>query len=506
MTDKNKIILTTLNARYSHASIALRYLYANLEEMKGMAEIQEYVINEDLREIAEKMLQSQPSIIGIGVYIWNAADVQRLIAIIKKVSPEVVVVLGGPEVSHLPLRVNFSEADYIIQGEGEIEFRELCRKLLTGEHPQERIIKAAAVDIGKIHLPYEYYTDHDIQARVIYVEASRGCPFTCEFCLSSLDKTVRYFDTSVLLDEFERLWQRGARKFKFIDRTFNLNIKITNAILDFFLKKEPPYLVHFEVVPDNFPESLKERLKQFPKASLQLEAGIQTMNSEVADNISRRHDFEKIEKNLRFIETETSAHLHSDLIIGLPGETLESFGKGLNRLASMTTSEIQIGILKKLSGTGITRHDVECGMVYSDHPPYEILQNKLIPYSEMQRMRRFARFWDIVYNSGNFSHTAPALWMDGDVYGSFSQFSQWVYEETKATHQISIERMALLLFNYLTEKLNQEKSEAAALIAEDLLKIRGRKLPDEVKQHLEALPEIQTRELSSINKRQLRHL
>ena len=203
---------------------------------------------------------------------------------------------------------------------------------------------------------------------------------------------------------------RGARSFKFIDRTFNLNMTFANRILDFFLSKEPPYFAHFEVIPDHFPDVLKAKISLFPEGSLQLEIGIQTLDPVIAKGINRPLRLEKIYENLKFLETETKAHMHLDLIVGLPGETLEGFGRNLDKLCSLTHSEIQIGILKNLSGTTLSRHDTLHGMIYSDTPPYDILQNNNLSFEQIQKMKRFARFWDIFYNSGSFENTVRLLW------------------------------------------------------------------------------------------------
>ncbi|MDX9744758.1 MAG: cobalamin-dependent protein, partial [Arcobacteraceae bacterium] len=214
------IILTTLNGRYTHSSLGLRYLFANLKDLQKKALIKEYVINEKMQDIAEDILKENPKIIGIGVYIWNASDVGELIEILKKVSPQTTIILGGPEVSYLPFRVNMDKADYIIQGEGEIPFYELCRDILEKKEIEKRIFPPKLYDLKEIELPYKYYDDNDIKNRYIYVEASRGCPFSCEFCLSSIDKNVRNFELNELLEEFQTLWDKGVRNFKFIDRTF----------------------------------------------------------------------------------------------------------------------------------------------------------------------------------------------------------------------------------------------------------------------------------------------
>ncbi|MFA5215572.1 DUF4080 domain-containing protein [Sulfuricurvum sp.] len=457
------ILLTTLNARYAHTALGLRYLYANLKELQEHAKIVEFTINDQTQTIAEDLLRYSPRIIGIGVYIWNAAETAQLIEIIKKVSPQTTIVLGGPEAGHLPHRVDFSRADFIISGEGEIAFYELCKNIFAGDIPNERFIRPSLIDLKTVHLPYSAYSDEDVAHRMIYVEASRGCPFECEFCLSSIDEKVRNFPLDQLLEEFEILWQRGARSFKFIDRTFNLNMTFANRILDFFLSKEPPYFAHFEVIPDHFPDVLKSKISLFPAGSLQLEIGIQTLDPVVAKGINRPLRLEKIYENLRFLETETSAHMHLDLIVGLPGESIEGFGRNLNTLVSLTHSEIQIGILKNLSGTTLSRHDEAHGMVYSDIPPYDILQNNLLSFEQIQKMKRFARFWDIFYNSGNFTATVQLLWNEESVFDGFYAFSEWIYTQTLSTWKISLDRQISLIHTYLVSKYTTQIVEEALI-------------------------------------------
>ncbi|MDR2549589.1 MAG: B12-binding domain-containing radical SAM protein [Desulfobulbus sp.] len=499
------IVLATVNARYIHANLGLRWLFANLEELQAQATIQEYCLTDRPGDIAEAILAVGPAIVGIGVYIWNAAEVRRLVGVLKRVEPATTVVLGGPEVSHLPLRVDLREADYLLQGEGEHSFRELCRSLLAGRPPAERIVPAASVETDTLKPPYRFYTDQDLAHRLVYVEASRGCPFACEFCLSSIDRRVRPFPADAFLAELEGLWARGARTFKFVDRTFNANPATAARILDFFLAKEPPFHAHFEAIPDHFPDSLKERLARFPAGTLQLEVGIQTLDARTAANINRRLDMDRIRANLAFLEQRTGAHLHLDLIVGLPGESLERFGQHLDALVALTSGEIQIGILKKLSGTAIDRHDREHGMVYAADPPYEILQNDLIAFGEMQEMKRLARFWDLVYNSGNCKRTAPLLWPDGGVFRGFRAFCAWLHARTRATWQIGLPRLAELLFEYLTAELNRDKAEVADALAADILGIKGRVLPPAVMAHVTRQPG-ERRDLGdSLTRRQSRH-
>ncbi len=499
-----KIILTTLNSRFTHTSIALRYLFANLAELQSDALIQEFTINDAMQSIAQKLLFHNPKIIGIGVYIWNVKEVCELIHIIKKVSPSTKIILGGPEVSHEPFRVNLDLADFIIQGEGDIAFYELCKNILSSNEPKEKIIKMSMPSLKNIALPYRYYSDDDIKNRYIYVEASRGCPFECEFCLSSMDEKVRAFDIDKLLEEFELLWQRGARNFKFIDRTFNLNIKTATTLLDFFLNKEQnePYFAHFEVVPDHFPQSLKSKISSFKDGALQLEIGIQTLNPQIAKNISRVLNLEKIKENILFLENETHAHIHLDLIVGLPGESLGSFGRNLDELVSLSSCEIQIGILKKLSGTYINRHDIEHKMIYSDIPPYDVLQTSQLTFEQIGIMKRFSRFWDLTYNSGNFKQSVKLIWQDESVFENFYAFGLWMYEQTDSTWQISLQRLGELLFRYLCEVKQLAPEVVANIMIDDMMRLEGRVLPQYLKQYALNLSSSAKKGTSGFNKRQ----
>jgi radical SAM superfamily enzyme YgiQ (UPF0313 family) len=279
-------------------------------------------------------------------------------------------------------------------------------------------------------------------------------------------------------------------------------MKTANRILDFFLAKEEEYFAHFEVIPDHFPRSLREKIKLFPHGALQLEIGIQTLNLEVADNISRIVNLEKMRSNIEFLENETHAHIHLDLIVGLPGETLDSFGKNLDTLVGMAKCEIQIGILKKLSGTYIKRHDDEFGMIYSDIPPYDILKNKQLSFDDIQTMKRFARFWDLTYNSGNFKNSIVLLWKNESVYENFYAFSLWIYSQTSSTWKISLQRLGELLFTYLTEVKKLPAEQVAQPMLQDMMKLKGRAVPSYLKAYAKDFVSHAKEGTSGFNKRQ----
>ena len=229
------IILATLNARYNHASLGLRYLYANMGELQNQTKIIEFTIANRPIDIAEKLLEHSPKIIGLGIYIWNIEESLQLVALLKQVAPDVIIVLGGPEVSYETQQQEIiALADYVITKQGEVSFPQLCQQLLAKQKPLNKVIEGIAAPLDQLALPYQYYNEEDIRNRFVYVEASRGCPFKCEFCLSALDKTAKPFELAVFLNEAKQLYERGLRHFKFVDRTFNLKIKSTIQILVFF--------------------------------------------------------------------------------------------------------------------------------------------------------------------------------------------------------------------------------------------------------------------------------
>jgi radical SAM superfamily enzyme YgiQ (UPF0313 family) len=460
------IVLSTLNAKYPHASFALRYLMANLgDDLFERAQILEFDINQRSADVVEQILARSPRIVGLGVYIWNAEQSLRVASELKRVRSDVVLVLGGPEVSYETDEQEITRlADYVITGEADLAFAELSEKVLAGRRPLQKIIAAELPEFSRnLRLPYHLYTDDDIAHRVVYVEASRGCPFKCEFCLSSLDVPVRNVPLDAFLAAMQSLLYRGLRRFKFVDRTFNLNLNFSKAILEFFHERyEPGLFLHFEMIPDRLPEGLREIIKQFPPGALQFEVGVQTFNENVAELISRRQENAKVEQNLRWLRAETGVHVHADLIVGLPGEDVASFAAGFDRLVNLGPQEIQVGMLKRLRGTPIVRHDETCAMVYSPHAPYEILSTKLIAFPTMQRLRRFARYWDLLANSGNFIRTLPMLWADGaSPFGRFMELSDRLYERMGRNHGIALGDLAEFLFQHLTEQLKSDPRSIA---------------------------------------------
>jgi radical SAM superfamily enzyme YgiQ (UPF0313 family) len=503
-----EIVLTTLNAKFIHAAFGLRYLFANLGDLQPRAVIAEFDINQRPLEIAEKILAQNPKIIGFGIYIWNVTETTEVISAIKRVRPEIKIILGGPEVSYETEGQEIVQlADHVITGEADLKFAEVCRQLLKGETPP-KIVAAELPEFSRIEPPYDFYTDADLAHRIVYVEASRGCPFTCEFCLSSLDIPVRQVPLDKFLAAMQKLLDRGLKQFKFVDRTFNLHIATSKAILEFFLARHRDgNFYHFEMIPDRLPVELREIIARFPPGSLQFEVGIQTFNPEVGTLISRRQNYDRMAENFAFLRQETGVHIHADLIVGLPGETLESFAAGFDQLIALGPQEIQVGILKRLRGTPIVRHDAEWQMVYNAHPPYEILQNKLIDYATMQRLRRFAKYWDLVGNSGNFVDTVKLIWRDGSPFQNFLKFSDWLYTRLNRTDTIALARLAEQLFEFLTGETNQETISVAKILAGDWQRAGRRDPPEFIREFLPAETRLHLpAPKPSLTKRQARHL
>ncbi len=546
------IILATLNAKYIHASLGLRYLLANMGDLKALTVLREFTIARKPQDVVDELLATlgapqtgqqaeskagsasdTPQVIGFGVYIWNVTQTCEVVRLLKQQRPNIKIVLGGPEVSHEVDQQDIVHlADHVITGWGDVSFPKLCRALLYGPQPLMKIIAGEQPPLDQITLPYAEYSDADLAHRLLYVEASRGCPFKCEFCLSSLDKTAWAFELDAFLAELDTLYQRGARNFKFVDRTFNLKIDASVRILQFFLGRLPsmrsgkwdkhsqpvrPELVeglrqaqpertgdlfvHFEVIPDHLPDRLKDMIAKFPPGVLQFEVGIQSFNVDVQQRISRRQDNAKTEANLRWLVEASSAHLHTDLIFGLPGETLASFAAGFDRLYALRPHEIQLGILKRLRGTPIARHSAAWGMVYEDAPPYTVLQTSDVSRADMQRFTRLARYWDLVANSGRFPQTAvllletcaagstdqnPSPLLGSPSSGSlfiaspftaFMAFSDWLWQTTGKTSGLTPEVLVDSLFDYLTTCAGAVPDKARSALLADYRRSGARANP-----------------------------
>ena len=497
--DLPSIVLATLNAKYIHASLGLRYLLANMGDLKPLTLLREFTIAREPQAVVDELLaalgechEGAVQVIGFGVYIWNVTATCEVVRLLKQQCPAIKVVLGGPEVSHeVDEQTIVQLADHVITGWGDVSFPKLCRALINGPRPLMKILAGEQPPLDQIVLPYSEYTDADLAHRLLYVEASRGCPFKCEFCLSSLDKTAIAFDLDAFLSQMQGLYLRGARNFKFVDRTFNLKIDASVRILQFFLDRlSPDLFVHFEVIPDHLPERLKAMIIQFPPGVLQFEVGIQSFNVEVQQRISRKQDNAKTEANLAWLVTQSNAHLHTDLIFGLPGESLASFALGFDRLHALKPHEIQLGILKRLRGTPIARHTELFKMVFESAPPYTVVQTSAVDALTVARFTRLARYWELVANSGRFKRTlavllnTPAPWAarcEVSPFNAFLSFADWLWQTTGKTSGLSPEMLVDALFDYLSTRLDLPVATAQETLLADYVASGARANPTALK-------------------------
>jgi radical SAM superfamily enzyme YgiQ (UPF0313 family) len=499
-----RILLVTLNAKYIHASLGLRYLLANMArhggaDLRECTALREFTIHRPAQAVVDAVLaeldaHAPVQIVGFGVYIWNVLQTTEVVRLLKAHRPQVKVVLGGPEVSHeRDGQAIVQLADHVITGWGDVSFPQLCRALVHGPQPLMKVIAGVQPPLEELDLPYAEYSATDIAQRVLYVEASRGCPFKCEFCLSALDKTAWAFEQQAFLTEIDTLYQRGARSFKFVDRTFNLKIDASVRVLQFFLDRlaaHPlePLQLHFEVVPDHLPERLQAMLVQFPPGVLQLEIGIQSFNPEVQQRISRRQDNATTSANIAWLVQHTQAHLHTDLIFGLPGETWQSFAQGFDALYALRPHEIQLGLLKRLRGTPLANRSkagevAQFGMAYQSEPPYTVLHTDAVSAHEVQAFTRLARYWDLVANSGRFA-LALVLLLEGQstapvasAFAAFDAFADWLWSRMRATSTLTPEMLLDALFDYLTTVRAMPAEEVRAALLADYVASGARSNP-----------------------------
>ena len=464
-----EILLIAVNAGYAHTSMSLRCLMANLGELEARAAIAEFDSQLEPMQIAEAVIAAEPKIAAFSVYIWNVALIADVLRILRAARPGIVLVAGGPQIvpdddpaGILPL------VDVAVCGEGEGVVRDVFATLLAGGAVASPVV-APPPDLAQVALPHRLYSDDDIAHRVVYAEATRGCPFRCEYCTSAGSGGVRAFPREALLEAFGMLLDRGVRKFKFLDRSFNFGGEASLAVLDFFAARQFTGLrLHFEFTPDALDAAWRERLLRFEPGMLHIEMGVQTWNPAVAKSIHRPLKPAAVEQALRFMVEEAKADVHADLIAGLPGEDEMSFQAGFDRLVALRPAEIQAGILKRLPGTVIGRHDAEEGVRWSPVPPYEILENRHIPYARMRAIERFGRCWNLLCNSGRFRTSAPLLWRDGgSPYARGMRVAETLFATCGRMHAIGPKRLAAALFEVLVGEAGVSAAEARAALERD---------------------------------------
>jgi hypothetical protein len=463
------IVLVALNARYIHPSLGSRSLLANLGPLAGRACLVEGLAGDRPLDVAERVLAEAPRVVGFGVYVWNVDAVARTVAILKRVAPAVLVVLGGPELLSDPEgHPAARQADMLVVGEGEDAFREVCVRALAGQGPGPRVVVAPPPALDGVLLPDGLYTADDLAHRFVYLETTRGCAFRCAFCLSALDERVRAFPLARVEAAFQRLLERGARGFKLVDRSFNADVRRAEALLTFLLARWRDDLhLHLEWLPERAPARLVELLAAFPAGAVQLEVGIQTFDPAISRRLARPCQPARIERGLATLLERTGVHLHADLIAGLPGEGVAAFAAGFDRLARLGVHEIQVGLLKLLPGAPLVELVAPFDLRFDPAPPYEVLSTAAIPFPEMQRLKRFARAWDLVGNSGNFARTLPRLLRGASAFTAFDDFAAALWRRLGRTSGVALDTLVGEVFRWLVEERGLPPSEVAADLATD---------------------------------------
>ena len=449
------ILLVSVNARYSHASYAIRTLRSNLGALAEVTAYLETDLDVTPIQLAEQIAQCKPRIVGFSVYLWNRLLVEATARILRVAHPEIICIAGGPELVETETPSAEKLWDTVITGEGESAFRSCCEAIFrapSSESPSSNQLIAAPENLSSLLLPYDEYSDTDIAQRTIYAETSRGCPYSCSYCTSD-GTTLRLFPLGTLLPAFDKLWQRGVRKFKFLDRSFNSPVEHACAILDFFLPRVTPgTCLHFEINPDHLHPDVFKRMEAFPKGALHLEVGLQTLNPEVAKRIGRSVNTDHSLENLRKLCQETGAVVHADLIFGLPGEDETSFAQGFNTVVDTCHApEIQVNWLKGLPGTRIVRDAAQLQFAFSAEPPYELLHSDVMDFETLCRIQRFARCWELVHNRGRFPKEVEALHakIAPDYYQGYMALTQRIFEDEGKFYAISAARLQGYLQQHL---------------------------------------------------------
>ena len=394
----------------------MRYLKAFTKDLDFQGDIKEFSINDRVENILEGIIEEKPDVVAFSCYIWNMEFVNRLAELIKLVDPNIEILYGGPEVSYEGKEfLENHEGEYVIVGEGEKTFREFVLYKL-GEGKIEDIKglnykrdgkvfenpKRPEMDMNELVFPYTY--EEDINNKIVYYEASRGCPFKCKYCLSSVMHGVRFLDVERVKKELKYFMERGLKLVKFVDRTFNCNREYTVELLKYLSEQDTETRFHFEVAADLLTEEQIEILNNAPKGRFQLEVGVQTTNNEVLHNINRYITYENIKEKVLKVAAGKNVMQHLDLIAGLPGEDLESFKKSFNDVHAIRPDEIQLGFLKLLKGSSMREEAKKWGIVYSPYAPYEIIRSKDISYEELLLLKKVEAMVDKYYNSCKFNN------------------------------------------------------------------------------------------------------
>lgn len=431
--------IVTLNAKFIHSSLSLRYL-RNAARRAGYTNvwIGEFIINQPVWKIAAEILKQAPDILGISVYIWNRRQSLELLEHLHKQKPDLNIVLGGPEVS---FEKELPEGYTLIAGEGESKWVEYLNFAAKGETPSPEVLarwNTYGSDLPELHPAYIEEDFPQLENRYAYIETSRGCPYLCSFCLSALDKTVRYFDDIMIRQQISALIQHGTRKVKFVDRTFNLKPRRMIDLMQWLTQFEGAEF-HFEVVGDLLNDAMMRFLATVPQGMFQFEIGIQTTNEPVQETIHRQQSNEQLFQTIDALIRQDRVHLHCDLIFGLPGETLDDLLASFTQVLKLKPHELQLGFLKFLPGAPINDQIEPHGYQYLSFPPYEMLSHNQLSAEEVRFLKRFAEVFDLFYNTQRFRFTLDHLFERQEPVAVFRRLMVALEKENKVLNALSLD-------------------------------------------------------------------
>lgn len=463
-----KITICMLNSKFIHSSLAPWCLLAGVRAncSEGIsANVVEGTVNENIEVVADRILSENPDVIAFCCYIWNINTVYELCEILRNKS-DAKIILGGPEVTYNPESVlkNNENVDFVLCGEGEESFALLCRKL-NGENivvqglcyrGDNKVVLSAPVHSLKEPVsPYTQEYFETLNGRIAYIETSRGCPFSCAFCLSGADKGVLFYNMERVKNEILALAKSGTQTVKFVDRTFNANTNRANEIITFIIDnygKSIPENVcfHFEIDGGTLKESTLQLLASAPAGLFQLEVGLQSFNEKTLEAVNRNPDTKKLAQNIRRLVSFGNMHIHVDLIAGLPHEDLESFRKSFNSLYALRPNMLQLGFLKLLHGSQLRNTSETFGCVYSDKAPYEVIRTDCLSENDIRLIHNAEDALERMYNSGRFIRTLDYLTEECGL-NPFDLFCE-IGESTQESSNIALDDYLTLVYNFLSKK------------------------------------------------------
>lgn len=472
-----KVLLAAINSKYIHTGLGLRYVGEYAKEQGYNVSLLEETINTPILAVLEKIMQDEAQVYGFSVHIWNKPFVFRLIKMLRKLRPEAVIVIGGPEVAFDAARI-FQElpvVDYIVQGEGEIIFSELLRALEEQKPIPQHIayVENGAVelnggivvleDLAELPFPYPDLPEVLAEHKIVYYECTRGCPFNCAYCLSGISRSVRRRPLDMVLKDLDRFIAAGTPLVKFVDRTYNLDEEYFLPIMRHLAAADTQATFHFEIKADILSAQVLEFLATVPKSRFQLEIGIQSTHQPTLKAINRQDNWARLSANVRRLLSFQNMHIHVDLIAGLPYEDLQTFAKSFNDVYGLQADMLQLGFLKVLPGTQLCRETEKYGLVYMDEPPYEILATKYVSYEDMQLLKRMENILDQTGNSGCFKHTLTMLlrWSELDAFAFYRRLTDWWVKRGYYPQSHNAKGVAEILHRYIVEHFAE--GQAAAL-------------------------------------------